>query len=262
MAELPVPPLNAEPIFSVVGFPITNSILGTWVAMALLIAFLLVAARKPKLVPVGVQNFFELAVEQFSSLVNGVMEDERKTQRFLPLILAIFFFTLFVNWVSLLPGFGTIGTFDEKHVFTPFLRAGSADINLTLVMALVSFFVAQFVGIFSMGFFRYGSKFLNFSSLYKRPFKVTNLLLFVPVFLLGLVELISELAKIVSLSFRLFGNLYAGEVLLVVFGTLLPLYLPISAPFYLLEIFVGLIQAFVFAMLTIVFIKIATIEPH
>lgn len=262
MAEIPVPTLHAEHLFEIGGIPITNAVLGTWLAMAVLLAFLLVATRRPKLLPGGAQNMFEIAIEQFGVLINGVMEDNRQTKRFLPLILSIFFFVLFANWVALLPGFGTIGMHGEHHEFIPYLRAGSSDLNLTLAVAAVAFLVAQVVGILAVGFFRYGGKFLNFSSLSKRPFHIKNVLLFIPTFLLGLIELISEIAKLVSLSFRLFGNIYAGEVLLVVFGFLLPVFIPLSGPFYLLEIFVGLIQAFVFAMLTIVFIKIATINPQ
>lgn len=261
-AELTVPTLNAEHLFEIGGWPITNSILGTWLALAVLLAVSLLAVRKRALVPSGLQNVFEVGIEQFRTLVNGVMEDEKQTDRFLPLILSIFCFVLFVNWVGLLPGFGTVGFYNDQHEFVPFLRAGSSDLNLTLAVAAVSFLVAQLVGILAVGFFRYGGKFFNFKTLVQRPFRVRNLFLFIPTFLLGLIELISEIAKLVSLSFRLFGNIYAGEVLLVVFGFLLPLWIPLSGPFYLLEWFVGLIQAFVFAMLTIVFIKIATIEPH
>lgn len=261
MAEIHVPTLSAEPVFTLAGIPITNSILGTWVAMLLLFAFFFVASRKPKLVPSGAQHVMEVIIEQFRSIVHSVMEDERKTERFLPLIMAIFLFVLFVNWVGLLPGFGTVGTHGE-HGLVPYLRAGSSDLNLTLAIAGVSFITAQIVGIFAVGLFKYGGKFFNFSKLTERPFKITNVLLFIPTFLLGLIELISESAKLVSLSFRLFGNIYAGEVLLVVFGTLLPLFIPLSGPFYILEFFVGLIQAFVFAMLTIVFIKIASLQPE
>ena len=261
MAELHVPTLNAEPIFEIAGWPITNSIIGTWLAMGLLLLFLWAATRRLQAVPGGAQNMLELGVEQFRGLITSVMDDERQTKRFLPLVVGIFLFVLFVNWVGLIPGFGTI-TVDSHGHQVPLLRAGSSDLNLTLAIAAVSFVAAQIVGVATVGFFRYGGKFLNFSKLWERPFHIKNVLLAIPTFLLGLIELISEVAKLISLSFRLFGNIYAGEVLLVVFGLLLPVFVPLSGPFYLMEIFVGLIQAFVFAMLTIVFIKIATIEPH
>lgn len=264
MADLTVPTLHAEHLFTVAGVPITNSVIGTWIALAILLVLSFVAVRRPALVPAGVQNVFEAGIDQFRGLTRDVMEDQRQADRFLPLVMGIFLFVLVTNWVGLLPGFGTIGFFHEGNheEFIPYLRAGSSDLNLTLALAAVSFLAAQAVGIIRIGFLRYTGKFVNLSNLYSRPFSIKKLLLFVPNFLLGLIELISELAKLVSLSFRLFGNIYAGEVLLVVFGFLLPLYIPLSGPFYMLEFFVGLIQAFVFAMLTIVFIKIATIEPH
>jgi F-type H+-transporting ATPase subunit a len=263
-AELTVPTLHAEKVFEIAGVPITNSIIGTWIALVVLFALSYVAVRRPALVPTGVQNVFEMGIDGFRGLVRDVMEDESQVNKFLPLVLGIFLFVLVTNWIGLLPGFGTIGFFEHGNheEFVPFLRGGSGDLNLTLALAAVSFLVAQAVGIIRIGFLKYSGKFFNIEPLVRRPFKVTNVLLAIPTFLLGLIELISELAKLISLSFRLFGNIYAGEVLLVVFGFLLPLYIPLSGPFYLLEFFVGLIQAFVFAMLTIVFIKIATIEPH
>lgn len=263
-AEITVPTLHAEHLFDIAGIPITNSILGTWIAVVILLCLCFAAVRRPALVPQGVQNVFEMGIDGFRGLVRDVMEDEKQVDKFLPLTLGIFLFVLVVNWVGLIPGFGTIGFYEHGNheEFVPFLRGGSGDLNLTLALAAVSFLVAQAVGIIRIGFLKYGGKFFNFDPLFKKPFHIKNVFLAIPVFLLGLIELISELAKLISLSFRLFGNIYAGEVLLVVFGFLLPLYIPLSGPFYLLEFFVGLIQAFVFAMLTIVFIKIATIEPH
>lgn len=261
MADLHTPMLAAEPLFSIAGYPITNSIVGTWLAMAVLLVLLFVGSRRPVLVPGHAQNILETAIDQLRDVVNSVMEDDKLTRRYLPLILTIFLFVLTVNWIGLLPGFGTIGL-QEHGELVPFLRAGSSDLNLTFAMAGVAFLVAQFSGIVLVGLFTYINKFVNIKHLFKRPFTWKNVALFVPMFLLGLVELISEIAKFIALSFRLFGNIYAGEVLLVVFGTLLPVFIPLSGPFYLLEVFVGLIQAFVFAMLTIVFIKIASLSTE
>ncbi|MDP9212145.1 MAG: F0F1 ATP synthase subunit A [bacterium] len=257
--DLHTPALHAEPLFELWGFPITNSVLGTWLAMALLVLFLLAATWKLRTVPRGSQNLLEILVEQLTGIVNTVMDNERLARRFTPLIVTIFLFVLFLNWVALLPGFGTVGGHDAHGEFVPLLRAGSADLNLTFAMAGVAFLVVQATGLVLVGVLKYLGKFVNLGHLFKRPFKVRNLLMVIPTFLLSLTELISEVAKFIALSFRLFGNIYAGEVLLVVFGTLLPVFIPLSGPFYLLEIFVGLIQAFVFAMLTIVFIKIASL---
>ena len=262
MADLHVPTLAAEPLFEIAGWPITNSVIGTWIAMVVLIAILWAGARKPQLVPGHAQSALEQAIDGIRGVVNSVMEDEKLTNRYLPLILTIFLFVLVVNWVGLLPGFGTIGTYHEGEL-VPYLRAGSSDLNLTFAMSGVAFLVAQLSGIVLIGLFKYFNKFINLGTLFKKPIHWKNFALFIPMFLLGLIELISEIAKFVALSFRLFGNIYAGEVLLIVFGTLLPVFVPLSGPFYLLEVFVGLIQAFVFAMLTIVFIKIASLaEEH
>lgn len=260
-AELHTPTLAAEPLFSIAGYPITNAIVGTWLAMAVLLVLLYVGTRRPVMVPGTAQNALELTIDGIRGIVNSVMEDDKLTRRYLPLILTIFLFVLTVNWIGLLPGFGTIGTYHHGEL-VPWLRAGSSDLNLTFAMAGVAFLVAQFSGIVLVGLFKYLNKFSNVHQLFKRPFSWKNIALFVPMFLLGVIELISEIAKFIALSFRLFGNIYAGEVLLVVFGTLLPVFIPLSGPFYLLEIFVGLIQAFVFAMLTIVFIKIASLSTE
>lgn len=262
MADLHVPTLAAEPIFEIGGWPITNAILGTWLAMGVLVALLWVATRRLSPVPGHAQSALEQIVDGIRGVVNSVMEDDKLTNRYLPLILTIFLFVLTVNWVGLLPGFGTVGVVEHGEL-VPFLRAGSSDLNLTFAMAGVAFLVAQLSGVVLIGLFKYFNKFINFGTLFKKPFSWKNVALFVPLFLLGLIELISEIAKFVALSFRLFGNIYAGEVLLVVFGTLLPVFIPLSGPFYILEVFVGLIQAFVFAMLTIVFVKIASLaEEH
>lgn len=258
MSELHAPTLHAEHLFQLGPIPVTNSILGTWVAMALLLSFLFIATRRPQLVPTGTQNMLEILVEQFRGLVRDVTGSGKQTRKYLPLVVSIFLFVLFVNWVGLIPGFGTV-LFHGQAGEVPLLRAGSSDLNLTLALAALSFIFAQHGGIVAIGFFKYFGKFVNLKRLFTWPPSPKNLALLLPEFFLGLIELISELAKLVSLSFRLFGNIYAGEVLLVVFAALLPVFVPLSGPFYLLEVFVGLIQAFVFAMLTIVFIKIASL---
>jgi F-type H+-transporting ATPase subunit a len=159
------------------------------------------------------------------------------------LVLTFFIYILFCNWIGLLPGFGSIGFNEVQNgtkVFVPLLRGATADLNTTLALALIAFFSIQYYG-FAGQKLGYLKKFFNFSS---------------PVmFFSGILELISELAKIISFSFRLFGNVFAGEVLLSVMTFLIPVIIPL--PFVGLEIFVGLIQALVFSLLTLVFINIA-----
>ncbi|MFA5927450.1 MAG: F0F1 ATP synthase subunit A [Patescibacteria group bacterium] len=236
--------LAAEKVTEIAGFPITNSMILSWVASALLIFVALIAARKPKLIPRGIQNVLEIAIEFLWNTVNSVLDDKKATKKYFPLIATLFLFILTNNWLGTLPGIGTIGLNEIKDgeaAFVPFFRPGNADLNHTLALAVISVISVQFFGITALGFFKYASKFINFKS---------------PVdFFIGILEIIGEVAKILSFSFRLFGNIFAGEVLLTVIASIAPYAAPI--PFSLLELFVGLIQALVFTMLTIVFIKIA-----
>ena len=159
---------------------------------------------------------------------------------FSPLIASLFFFIITANWAGLLPGVGTVGFFHEGGEFIPLLRGATADLNTTVALALVSVVAIQYFGFTTIGF-RYSSRFLNFSN---------------PIyFVLGLLELVSEISKIISFAFRLFGNIFAGEVLLAVMAFLMPFIVPL--PFLMMELFVGFIQALVFSMLTAVFLQVA-----
>jgi len=198
-------------------------------------------------VPSGMQNFFETIIEMLLNLTDTITKDRKLSLKIFPLIATFFIFILFNNWFGLLPGFGTVG-FSElhegKHVFVPLLRAGTADLNTTVALGVIAIVTVQILGIMAIGFVKYFKKFINFSS---------------PVnFFVGILELVSEVVKIISFSFRLFGNVFAGEVLLVVISTLIPFVIPL--PFYIMELFVGFIQALVFTMLSLVFIKMATIS--
>ena len=165
--------------------------------------------------------------------------------------MTIFLFVILSNWIELIPGLGTVGINEihaGKTVLIPFMRSASADLNVTLALALISVFTIQFMGIAAIGVSKYAGKF--FVSPFHKPY-------FIGTFV-GVLELISECAKIVSFSFRLFGNIFAGEVLLIVMLNLVPFFVPL--PFLFLELFVGFIQALVFAMLTLVFLKMAVTE--
>jgi len=239
----------AEKIFSIAGFPVTNSMLVAWIVMALVVVLAVVATRKVSFVPHGLQNFFESVFDAILKLVDSVTGDRRQSLQFFPLVATIFIFVLIGNWLGLLPGVGSVGIMEEhegREVLVPFLRSTAADLNFTLALSIISVLVVQVVGIMSIGFFKYVSKFINFSS----PLN----------FFVGVLELISEIAKLISFSFRLFGNIFAGEVLLTVMFFLVPYLVPL--PFMLFEVFVGFIQAMVFSMLTLVFLKMATMEAH
>lgn len=236
--------LAAEKIGSILGFPITNSLLMTWIVVILLAVLAFFAGRNPKIVPQGVQNFFEVIVEFLLNLTDEIIDNKKISRRFFPLVATFFIFIVTANWMGLIPGVGTIGFHEVKEgheILVPLLRGGNADLNTTLALAIVSVFAVQVFGIATIGVIRYGKKFFNF----KGPIE----------FFVGILELISEVVKMVSFSFRLFGNIFAGEVLLTVIAFLVPWIAPL--PFFALELFVGVVQALIFTMLTLVFIKMA-----
>ncbi len=245
--------IAAEKLFSLGNFPVTNAFfIGLLVSFILIVATQLVVRRK-RLVPRGLQNVFELVLEGLLSLIEGVTQDKAQAKKFFPLIVTIFLFVLLSNWVGLLPGMGTVGLAHgegEHATIIPFLRSTSADLNFTMALSLIAVLTTQFTGIAALGVVRYGKKFLV--SPFHKPYGLGTFM--------GLLELISEFAKFLSFSFRLFGNIFAGEILLTVMLHLVPYFLPL--PFLFLEIFVGFIQAVVFAMLTLVFMKMATLEAE
>ena len=233
--------LRGEELWNIGGFPITNSLLMTWITMAVLIAFAALVGRSLKTVPGRLQAGIEWAVEGVVNYMEETLGSEKLAKRFFPLIATIFLFVFVANELAFLPGVGTI-LYD--HV--PFLRAPSADLNFTLALAIISVVTIELTGILTLGLLKYGGKFINFSS---------------PVdFAVGIIELISNLGRLISFSFRLFGNVFAGEVMIVVAMFFLAYLLPV--PLMAFEVFVALIQAVVFAMLTLFFIKIAIMEPH
>jgi len=241
--------ISAEKLFSIASFPVTNSMLIAWIVMAGLILVSFFAFRKQSLVPNTVQNIFEMIIEGVLSVIDSVTHNREESKQFLPLIATIFLFVVLVNWTGILPGAGTIGIqeVEEGHrVIIPFIRSTSADLNFTIALAIIAVITVQVVGVMSIGIGAYLKKFLNFSS----PLN----------FITGILELVSEVSKLISFSFRLFGNVFAGEVLLSVMLFLVPYFIPI--PFLALEIFVGFIQALVFAMLTLVFVKMAKETHH
>ena len=241
--------LAAEPIAHIGSFPITNTLLTSWIAIGILIVFSLVLRRNIRAVPQGVQNVTEAVFEGAFGLMDSVTGDRKLSERFFPLVMTIFLFIMTANWLGLFPGFGTVGikeVHEGKEIIVPFLRTTNSDLNVTFALAAISVLTTQVFGILIVGGRKYANRFFNFKN---------------PNFtFVGFLELFSEIAKMVSFSFRLFGNVFAGEVLLVVIASLIPYVIPL--PFMFLELFVGFIQAFVFAILTLGFLKIATVESH
>lgn len=240
-----------EHIFSIGSVAITNSFIVSLAAAIVLISIGYYSTRRMRMVPSGAQNLIEVVVEFLYNMIAGVTGNDKQSRSFFPVIATIFLFVLVSNWLGLIPGVGSIIVNEigpEGAIQVPLFRAGSADLNFTLALAIISVFAAQYFGIAELGAVKYSKKFLNF----KDPVK----------FFVGILELIGETAKLMSFSFRLFGNVFAGEVLLLVITFLVPYFVPL--PFYLLEVLVGVIQALIFAMLTLVFLKMATVshEEH
>lgn len=239
--------LRAEELFHLGNFPVTNSLLMAVLAMILLAGGAILFRRKIALIPSKLQGIFELVLEAVLDLMDSVLGDRHKSEKYLPVVLTVFLFVMISNWLGLLPGVGSIfmSVVEDGHVVkAPLFRPAAADLNFTLALGILAVVGINLMAIVALGIKSHAGKFFNFSN----PIN----------FFVGILELVSEFAKIVSFSFRLFGNVFAGEVLLTIVVFLVPYVVPL--PFLLLETFVGFIQAFVFAMLALVFIAIATVE--
>lgn len=286
--------IAAETLFMLGPLPVTNALIMSWVAMALLIVVGVLFTRRMATVPSGMQNVGEAIIETGVGFFADVLGSRRDAEKVFPIVATLFIFILLSNWMGLVPGVGSIGylmeeTPTEVHkeaedthqaapavidehattpedaahqevaqdgaheedahhgpVFVPFFRSAYADLNMTLALAIISVLATHVFGVMTIGFFKHAHKFFNFSS----PIN----------FFVGILELFGEISKMISFSFRLFGNIFAGEVLLVVILTLVPYVAPL--PFFALEVFVGFIQALVFSMLTLVFMKVAMAEAE
>lgn len=248
-ATIEVPALASETIASIGAFDIRNSLLMTWIVMAVFLLICLGArGTKYRLIPGRFQALLELVVEGLYGFFGSIFQNEKMTRRFFPLVGTMFLFIILANWMGILPGVGSI-VLHKMHageaVSIPLLRSMNADVNTTLVFAVLAIVVAQVFGIASLGISHHASKY--FVPPWKKPYGIGTFV--------GILEFVGEFARIVSFTFRLFGNIFAGEVLLVVISFLIPYIVPI--PFMGLEIFVGFIQALVFSMLTSVFIVMA-----
>jgi F-type H+-transporting ATPase subunit a len=227
--------LAPEALFHIGSVPITSTLITTFVVSLLLIFFAWASGRALKLKPSKYQAVIEALVMYPYEFVRETLENDKVAERIYPIVMTIFLLVLFQNWFGLLPITGSI----------PFLYAAGTDINFTLALGIIAFFTTEVIGVMTLGVLKYGGKFITFKS----PMA----------FFVGVMELISELARIITFSFRLFGNIFAGHVLILVVMFFVPLLLPV--PFLAFEVFVGFIQAAIFALLTLFFTKIA-IEVH
>lgn len=228
------------------GVPITATLITTWLTMFLVVVLAFLATREIAQIPGRSQSIAEVLVGGVYDYMTSVLESRELARKYFPVVMTIFLFILSLNWVGLLPGVTAIGYYTEQAKFIPFLYPAATDLNITIAFAIVAVLTIQLAGVLALGLWRYTGKFINFHS----PLE----------FVIGLIELISELARLISFSFRLFGNIFAGKTLLLVIMFFIPYIVPV--PLIAFEVFVGFIQAFVFAILTLFFIKLAQEAPH
>lgn len=237
--------LKAEEVFNLYGFPVTNSLLMTVITTVILITFAFALRSKLAMIPGKLQAGVEMLFQGVLDYMTETLESEKLARTFFPLIMTVFLFVFVANELAFIPGVGSI-LVEHLGTSVPLLRAPAADLNMTLALAIIAFMVIEIAGIAMLGFFKYAGKYVNFSS---------------PVnFAVGLIELISNVGRLISFSFRLFGNVFAGEVMIIVAGFFVAYLVPV--PLMAFEVFVGFIQAVVFSMLILFFIKLSIMEPH
>jgi F-type H+-transporting ATPase subunit a len=227
----------AETIFHIGAFPVTNTILDTLLVDLVIIGGVIYLKTKMSLIP---NNTFQNAAESVIEIFYGLTESiaQKTAAKIFPYFMSFFLFILLINWSSLIPGVGTIGIREHGELI-PFLRGATSDLNMTLGLALISAVATHAMSIQTIGIKEYLSRYFSFNPI--------NLFV-------GILEIISEITKVISLSFRLFGNIFAGEVVIATVSSIFAFIFPL--PFLLLEIIVGLVQSLVFSMLTMVFMAI------
>ena len=261
----PHPELPAETVFHIFGLKVTNSMVATWVTILFLVVFSYVVTRRMKLVPNRLQAVFESIVGWLYDLCSSVA-GEKNGRRFFPIVATIFLMVGFNAWLGLIPGYGSIMVHTaegEVHL----LRAANTDINTPLALALVSFIFVEITALRGMGL-KYLKKFINFSEFWQSLKKLlsgkvkaglSGLFTGAIYIFTGFLEGVSEFIRIISLTFRLFGNMTAGEILLLVVAFIVPWVF--AVPFYGLELLIGFIQALIFAGLTLIYVTVA-VTPH
>jgi F-type H+-transporting ATPase subunit a len=257
----PHPELPAHVIFNIFGFPITNSIIAAWITIIVVVAFFGAVSRHSKLIPGRLQSIVEGLLGWLYDFCKSVAGDDNG-RKFFPVVATIFIFVAFNAWLGLLPGYGTILVHTAEGE-THLLKPANTDMNMPLALAFISFIFVEYFGLRTHGI-RYLSKFFNFGSLLKGIGQIfrgklksglSGIFLGIINAFIGLIELLSEFIRILSFTFRLFGNMTAGEILLLAVVFLIPwLIAPI---FYGLELFVGGVQALIFSGLTLIFLTLA-----
>ena len=233
---------QSETILQLGSFRITNTIIDTLLIDTVLIIFSVIISKNIKIIPGIFQNSVEMVIQMFYEITESVAQE--KAKKIFPYFMSFFIFILLANWSGLLPGVNSIGFF-ENGKLVPILRSATSDLNTTLGLALVSVLATHIMSIKTVGLKDYISRYFSFNPI--------NLFI-------GFLEIISEITKVVSLSFRLFGNIFAGEVVLITVSSIFAFFVPL--PFLFLEVIVGFVQALVFSMLTMSFMVILTTPHH
>lgn len=240
-----MPAFAPELITQIGPLPITNTFLHTLVVDGVLIAISFFVSKNLQTIPTSLQAIVEPIIESMYSLTESIATSKKAVLRIFPFAMTFFLFIFIANITSLLPGIGSIGFFHKDHEFVPLLRGATSDINVTLALAIISVVSTHVLSIQITGLHDYLSRFFSFNPI--------NLYV-------GLLELVAEFTKIISLSFRLFGNIFAGEVALHTISNLVAFVAPL--PFLLLESIVSIVQALVFSILTLVFMAVLTTPHH
>ena len=261
----PEPELPAEAIFHISGFAVTNTMLATWITVAFLIICSFLITRRMKLVPGRAQAAFEFILGWLYDFCVSAA-GEKDGRRFFPLVATIFLFVGFNAWLGLIPGYGSF-TVESTHGVVHLIRPANTDVNTPLAIALVAVIAVQFYGVKTLGA-RYVTKFINIGGMarifrgIKSIFRgkvidgISDMFTGIVEIILGGLEFLSEFViRIISFTFRLFGNMTAGEILLLMATFLIPFVF--STIFYGLELLVGFVQALIFGGLTLIFLTVA-----
>lgn len=268
--RLPNISLAPDTIFYIGSFPVTNTLLGTWISIVILLVLFYFGTRKREMIPSGMQNFMEWVVELLLGLVEGV-SGKVMGRKFFPLVATFFTFIVISNTIDIIPTVDTVGQIDSAAIqamhttsqpvagfllfgdisnkIIPWIRPATTDLNLTIGMALIAVITAQVYGFATLGAGGHLGKYFNFKSLFK--FNTTGFI----EFFVGLLDIVQEIARVLSLAFRLFGNIFAGTIVLAVFAFIIPFVSDII--FIPFELFVAFVQAFVFALLALIYLQLA-----
>src|SRR6266571_4021102 len=265
------------------GFPITNTLLCTWISIIVLVALFYAGTRRRDMIPRGMQNFMEWIVELLLGLVEGVSGKE-KGKMFFPLVVTFFIFILFSNLLDVFPGVDTLGSIntaavqaahitskpvlgfllfgDLSNLLVPWIRPATTDLNLNFAMALTVVVTCQVFGFTTLGLREHLGKYINLRTFFRSLRKLDFAGMFQGIieFFVGIIDIISELSRILSLSFRLFGNIFAGSAVLAVFAFILPFISDVV--FIPFELFIAFVQALVFSFLSRVHLEMATTPEH